>query len=104
MTSYTQPLLLLPPSPPSSPPQAQTQPQSLRGWDNQFHGKNVVFNISFKIFPTLLSDVLKRIAHAQNSTMYVHNTTFGNNEFTQNVDHWETEVLFTGQQVCNKHL
>ena len=70
MTSYTQSLLLLPPSPPSSPPQAQTQPQSLRGWDNQFHGKNVVFNISFKIFSTLLFAVFKRIIHAQNSTRY----------------------------------
>ena len=36
----------------------------------QFHGKNVVFNISFKIFPTLLVAVFKRIAHAQNSTRY----------------------------------
>ena len=36
----------------------------------QFHSKNAVFNISFKIFPTLLFAVFKRIAHAQNSTRY----------------------------------
>ena len=72
---------------------------------HQFHAKNVVFNILFKIFSTLLSAVLKRIiAHAWNSARYVNNTGFGNNEFTQNIDHWETVVLFSGQEVCNKHL